>query len=69
MQPLPPISNPLRPRVRRSWMAPIRFRAKPYLELSESISRALAELEARYPSHRATMVERRQIQNRPRKPR
>jgi len=52
MSTLPPILNPLRPAVRRSWMQPIRFRTKPYLELSRSLSESLAELEARYPSHR-----------------
>jgi hypothetical protein len=52
MSTLPPITNPLRPTVRRSWMPPIRFRTKPYLELSKSLSDALEELEARFPSHR-----------------
>ena len=52
MSTLPPITNPLRPIVRQSWMPPIRFRAKPYRELSKSLSDALAELEARYPSRR-----------------
>lgn len=52
MSTLPPIKNSLRPRGRRSWMQPIRFRTKPYLELSKSLSDALDDLEARYPSHR-----------------
>ena len=52
MSTLPPILNPLRPTVRRSWMQPIRFRTKPYLELSKSLSDALEELVARYPSQR-----------------
>ena len=52
MSTLPPITNPLRPAVHRSWMQPIRFRTKPYLELSKSLSDTLEELEARYPSHR-----------------
>lgn len=52
MSTLPPIQNPLRPAVRRFWMQPIRFRTKPYLELSRSLSEALRELEAKYPSHR-----------------
>ena len=52
MSTLPPILNPLRPTMRRSWMQPIRFRTKPYLELSKSLSDALEELETRYPSHR-----------------
>jgi hypothetical protein len=52
MSTLPPIINPLRPQVRHSWMPPIRFRTKPYLHLSKSLSDALEELESRYPSHR-----------------
>jgi hypothetical protein len=40
---LPPTSSP--------WLAPIRFGVKPYLEFCRSFEQALAELEARYPSH------------------
>jgi hypothetical protein len=56
-------------------MQPIRFRTKPYLELSRSLSDALQDLEARYPSHRdhALLAEEvdneratRQIRRRPR---
>jgi hypothetical protein len=57
MPALPKITNPLRPRVSRSWITPIRFRTKPYLKLSESFSAALRQLEARYPSHRKTPVD------------
>ena len=51
MHALPKITNPLRPQVHRSWIPPIRFRTKPYLKLSQSLSAALKELEMRYPSH------------------
>ena len=42
MHALPKITNPLRPTVSRSWIPPIRFRTKPYLKLSQSLSEALA---------------------------
>ena len=57
MHALPKITNPLRPKVHRSWIPPIRFRTKPYLRLSQSLSNALDELEARYPSHRKVAVD------------
>ena len=69
MPALPPITNPLRPHVTRSWIPPIRFRTKPYLQLSESLSKALAELEARYPSHRDAILDERKKKQRRRKPR
>jgi hypothetical protein len=69
MHALPPITNPLRPKVSRSWIPPIRFRTKPYLELSQSLSDALAELEARYPSHRTAAVQERKLRQLRRKPR
>lgn len=57
MPALPKITNPLYPKVRRSWITPIRFRTKPYLKLSESFSAALKQLEMKYPSHRKTEFE------------
>jgi hypothetical protein len=51
MPTLPPAANSLRPRTASPWLAPIRFGVKPYLELCRSFDEALAELEARYPSH------------------
>jgi hypothetical protein len=57
MHALPKVTNPLRPKVQRSWIPPIRFRTKPYLRLSQSLSEALHELEVRYPSHRRTAVQ------------
>jgi hypothetical protein len=69
MHALPPITNPLRPRVSRSWIPPIRFRSKPYQQLSESFSAALAELEARYPSHQPAFLEERKVRQLGRKPR
>jgi len=73
MHALPKITNPLRPKVHRSWIPPIRFRTKPFLKLSQSLSHALEELEARYPSHRKTIVqsvvEERMTQRLRRKPR
>src|SRR3990170_7139285 len=57
MHALPKVTNPLRPKVHRSWIPPIRFRTKPYLRLSQSLSEALHELEVRYPSHRRTAVQ------------
>ncbi len=41
MNALPKVTNPLRPKVHRSWIPPIRFRTKPYLRLSQSLSEAL----------------------------
>jgi hypothetical protein len=57
MHALPKITNPLRPKVHRSWILPVRFRTKPYLKLSQSLSEALRELELRYPSHRKSVVD------------
>jgi hypothetical protein len=57
MPALPKITNPLRPKVQRSWIPPIRFRTKPYLKLSQSLSSALKELEVRYPTHKRTPVD------------
>jgi hypothetical protein len=55
MHALPPVANPLAPRVERPWLPPMRFRAKPYVKFCLSFDRALKELEARYPS-RAPML-------------
>jgi hypothetical protein len=68
MHALPKITNPLRPRGRQTFMPPIRFRAKPYLRLSKSLSRALEELEARYPDRRPTAISERKIRQMRRKP-
>ena len=57
MPALPKITNPLHPKLSRSWITPIRFRTKPYLKLSESFSAALKQLEMRYPSHHKTEAE------------
>ena len=62
MHALPKVSNPLRPKVHRSWIPPIRFRTRPYLVLSQSLSEALKELEMRYPSHQKTPVDERLTQ-------
>jgi hypothetical protein len=62
MHALPKITNPLRPKVHRSWITPIRFRTQPYLKLSQSFSAALKELEVRYPSHVRTPVDERLTQ-------
>jgi hypothetical protein len=59
MSALPKVTNPLHPKVHRAWIGPIRFRTKPYLELSRSLSSALRELEFRYPSHRHTPADER----------
>jgi hypothetical protein len=53
---LPPAANPLLPRTASPWLAPIRFGVKPYLEFCRSLDQALAELEARYPSHRRVLT-------------
>ena len=50
MHALPPVANPLAPRVERPWLPPMRFRAKPYVKLCLSFDKALKDLEARYPS-------------------
>jgi hypothetical protein len=44
------------PGVASPWLLPIRFGLKPYIELCHSFDRALAELEARYPSHRPVLT-------------
>jgi hypothetical protein len=38
----------LQPTVRRRWLPAVRFRTKPYQELTESLDAALAELEEKY---------------------
>ena len=38
----------LQPEIRRRWLPPVRFRAKPYQELSDSLDAALAELERKH---------------------
>lgn len=38
----------LQPEIRRRWLPPVRFRAKPYQELSDSLDEALAELERKH---------------------
>jgi hypothetical protein len=62
MHALPKVSNPLRPKVHKSWIPPIRFRTRPYLKLSQSLSEALRELEVRYPSHKKAPVDERLTQ-------
>jgi len=73
MHALPKVTNPLRPKAHRSWIPPIRFRTKPYLKLSQSLSEALKELEVRHPSHRKlavnAVVDERMTQRLRRKPR
>lgn len=59
MSALPKVTNPLHPKVHKSWITPIRFRTKPYLKLSQSLSEALKELELRYPSHQRAPVDSR----------
>ena len=51
MHALPAAVNPLVPGTGCPWLAPIRFGVKPYLDLCRSFDQALADLEARYPSH------------------
>jgi hypothetical protein len=53
---LPPAANPLVPATGSDWLLPIRFGIKPYLELCHSFDRALAKLEARYPSSRPVLT-------------
>ena len=47
---LPPVANPDTPRHRRSWLPPVRFRTKAFIKFCISFDRALANLEARYPT-------------------
>jgi hypothetical protein len=56
MHALPPVANPLVPRIARPWLPPIRFRAKAYARFSLGFDKALAQLEARYPSHRPLLT-------------
>jgi hypothetical protein len=55
MSAVPPAASPERG-VESHWLAPIRFGVKPYLALCHSFDQALAELEARYPSHRRLLT-------------
>jgi hypothetical protein len=55
MSALPPAASP-DPGIESHWLAPIRFGVKPYLELCHSFNQALAELEARFPSHRRLLT-------------
>jgi hypothetical protein len=55
MHALPPVANPLSPRLARSWLPPIRFHARPYLTFCMKFDAALRDLESRYPS-RAPML-------------
>jgi hypothetical protein len=68
MHALPKITNPLRPLGRHVYMPPIRFRTKPYLKLSRSLSAALEELETRYPDRRPSAISDRKIRQMRRKP-
>jgi hypothetical protein len=68
MHALPKITNPLRPHGRHVYMPPIRFRTKPYLKLSRSLSAALEELETRYPDRRPSAIGDRKIRQMRRKP-
>ena len=52
---LPPAASP-EPGIDLRWLAPIRFGVKPYLDFCHSIDKALAELEARYPSRRPVLT-------------
>ena len=51
MPTLPPAANHLLPQTTSPWLAPIRFRVKPFLQYCRSFDKALTDLEARYPSH------------------
>ena len=51
MHALPPAVNPLVPAIGSHWLPPIQFGLKSYLELCHSFEQALADLEARFPSH------------------
>ena len=59
----------LLPPKRTDWLPPLKFYLKPYLELSRSLSEALAELEQRYPSRRVFTVDDRQLSLLKRRPR
>jgi hypothetical protein len=50
MHVLPPLANPLAPRVARSYLPPIRFRAKAYAKWCLQFDQALRDLESRYPA-------------------
>ena len=50
MHALPPVANPLAPRMARPYLPPIRFRAKAYAKFCIAFEVALAELESRYPT-------------------
>jgi hypothetical protein len=65
---LPSPANPLVPEIAFHGLVPIRFGLKPYLELCKKFDLALAELEARYPSRRATLsleARNKRLQRRP----
>ena len=51
MPTLPPAANHLFPQTTSPWLAPIRFRVKPFLQYCRSLDEALGALEARFPSH------------------
>jgi hypothetical protein len=55
MNPLP-AANPLIAGFDCPWLPPICFGVKPYLELCQSLNKALVDLEARYPSHRRVLT-------------
>lgn len=69
MPTFPSAANPLLPLTTSPWLAPIRFGVKPYLKFCRSFDKALAELEARYPSHPRvlTLQQRDSIVNRARR--
>jgi hypothetical protein len=69
MHALPPITNPLRPPARRSWFPPLKFSWKAYQKLCRSFDLSLAELEAKYPSHRSAIIEERRQMQLTRRPR
>lgn len=56
MHALPPVANPLAPRIARSYLPPIRFRAKAYVKFCLDVDRALRELESRYPTRPAPLT-------------
>lgn len=56
MHALPPVANPLAPRMARPYLPPIRFRAKAYAKFCISFDQALAELESCYPSRPAPLT-------------
>ena len=65
MYALPPSTNPLQPPATRGWFPPLKFRRKAYAEFCRSFDQALAELEAKHPSHRSAAIEeRRSLQRR-----